>query len=74
MKSTNNNTRAKECYYVLGIQMPRVVTDVTDKLLVREIHYDRLITLSHFAQYDTLREAKAARLKQGGIILKGVNP
>lgn len=62
-----------ECYYVLNITNPRVVEDIISGFLGGTVHYKNLLTIEHFAQYDTLAEAKKARRKQGGIILKGVN-
>lgn len=60
------------CYYVLNIAQPRVVMDITQDFLSKIVHYGHLITLSSFAQYDSLEEAKKARRENGGIILKGV--
>ena len=64
--------KPKECYYVMNFATPRVVESITQDFLSKIVHYKNLITISSFAQYDTLKEAKVARRKDGGIILKGV--
>lgn len=63
-----------ECYYVLNIKNSELVEDITQKGLSEIIHYKSLFTIEHFAQYDTLAQAKKARREKGGIILKGVKP
>lgn len=61
-----------DCYYVMNFVTPKVVEDITEEFLSRIVHYKHLITISHFAQYDTLKEARAARKQSGGIIVKGI--
>lgn len=63
------------CYYVVNIGYTDVVTKITDAGLFAGFDVTTTpvgLLLKSFAQCDTLKEARALRRQNGGIILKGI--